>query len=78
MVVEVILLSNTINSEIFAKISFSRIALKDIFATLIFATGARFTYISKRHSDLTISQGFDFHETSHNFAKIKHSRKCPN
>ena len=31
---------STVNSEIFARILFSRIALKDIFATLKFATSA--------------------------------------
>ena len=34
------LLQHTVNSEIFARILFSRIALKDIFATLKFATKA--------------------------------------
>ena len=36
---------DTVNSEIFASILFSRIALKDIFATLKFAHRACFTNI---------------------------------
>ena len=38
----------TVNSEIFARILFSRIELKDIFAMIKFALIACFTYISKR------------------------------
>ena len=38
---------DTVNSEIFARILFLRIALKDIFVTVKIATKARFTYISK-------------------------------
>ena len=56
---------STVDSEIFARILFSRIALKDILAMLKFATKARFTYINKRKSDFAISRGFYFHETSH-------------
>ena len=41
-----------------------------IFVTLKIATITRFTYISKRQSDLAFSQGFDFHETSPSLAKI--------
>ena len=48
----------TVNSEIFARILFSRISLKGIFTTLKFAT--RFTYISKRQIDLTFREDFIF------------------
>ena len=40
-------IGGTVNPEIFARTLFSRIALKDIFATLKFATRAWFSYISK-------------------------------
>ena len=70
----------TVDSEIFERILFSRIALKDIELCKKFATKARFTYINKRQSDFAISRGFYFHETSHmrSFGKIKSSRKFPN
>ena len=55
---------DTVNPEIFARILFSRIALKKLFAALKVATRAWYTYISKR-SDFGISRGFYFHETSH-------------
>ena len=74
--------TNTVNSEIFTRIFFSRIALKDIhvFSTLKFATRPWCTYISKRQSDLAILREFCFRETSHmgSFAKIKSSRKFLN
>ena len=61
-------------------ILFSRIALKDIFATLKFMTRAWFSHINKGQSYHAISRGFYFHETSHmqSFAKIKPSHKFPN
>ena len=71
---------NTVNSEMFARILFSRIALGDIFATSKFVTRPWFIYISKRQSNFAIWRGFYFHETSHMriFAEIKFSRKFPN
>ena len=64
-------LVSTVNSEIFANILFSRIALKDFFFTLESLLGHDLPT-----SDFAISRGFYFHETSHrSFAKIKHSRK---
>ena len=48
---------NTVNSEIFARILFSRIALKGIFATLEIRD-LGMIYISKRQSDFAISRGF--------------------
>ena len=53
-----------VNSEIFANILFSRIALKEYVRRLKFVTKAWFTYISKLPSDFAILQGFYFHETS--------------
>ena len=53
---------NTVNSEIFMRILFSGIALKDIFVTLKIATRAGFTYIGKRQSDCAHLPGFNFHE----------------
>ena len=46
----------------------------------IFATKAYITYISQHHTDLAISRGVYFHETSHmrSFANIKPSQKFPN
>ena len=38
---------NTVNSEIFTRILFSRVALKDIFETLKIPIRAQFTFISK-------------------------------
>ena len=38
---------NTINSEIFARILFSQIMLKDVFAMLKFTSGTCFTYIRR-------------------------------
>ena len=69
---------NTVDSEIFVRILFSRIALKNIKSDVKkLATKARFTYINKGQSDFAISQGFYFHETSQmrSFAKIKSSQK---
>ena len=62
------------------RILFSRIVLKDIYATQKFVTWARFTYISKRQGDIAIWGGFYFHEISHVpcFTKIKPSRKFGN
>ena len=70
----------TVNLEIFARILFSRIVFKDIYATSKFVTRVCFTYISKRQSDFAISREFYYHEASHirSFAKIKPSRKFPN
>ena len=64
----------------FTRILFSRIMLKDIFAVLKFATRVWFTYISTRQSDIAISRGSYFHETSHmrSFAKIKLSPNFQN
>ena len=56
--------SLTINSEIFARILFAQIALKDIFGTLKLVTRAWFTYISRRKSDFTIMRGVYFREIS--------------
>ena len=59
----------TVNSEIFARIKFSRIALKDIFAT----SKIREKGIIYLESDLATSSGFYFHETFREnkiFAKI--------
>ena len=69
----------TVNPEIFTRILFSRIALKDIFATLKIASKALFTYISNRQSDFDILRGIYFHENSHmlSFAKKKPSQKFP-
>ena len=54
----------TVNSEIFARILFSRVALKDIVATIKkIATRSWFTFINKRQNDLAFSRGFYFHET---------------
>ena len=68
-------------SEIFARILFSRLALKEKQMYLPcknFATRA-FTYMSKRLSNFAILRGVYFHETSHarSFAKINPSRKFP-
>ena len=63
----------TVNPEIFARILFSRIALKTYLRRQKFATRAWCTNISKRQSDYAISRGFYFHETSH-----IPSRKFPN
>ena len=49
-----------VNSQTFARILFSRIALKDIFATLKNRVRCTFTFISKRKSDFAISRGFFF------------------
>ena len=54
----------TVNSEIFARNLSSRIALKDIFATLKFMTKACFNYVNTRQSDFVISRGFYYLETS--------------
>ena len=43
----VVIVLCAVNSEIFARILFPRIALKDIFAMLKFTTMALFTYINK-------------------------------
>ena len=66
-------LESTVNSEIFARILFSPIALKDIFAMLKFGLITYFTYIGKRQGDLASSLGFYFHVTSHmrSYVKIK-------
>ena len=70
----------TVNSEIFARILFSRIVLNHIFATLKIATRVWFTNINKIQSEIANSWGLYFHETSHmrSFAKIRSSRKFPN
>ena len=49
-------LLSTVNSEIFARILFSRIALKDIYSTLKIATRAWFTFISNPQNDFAISR----------------------
>ena len=51
--------------------------VKDIFATLKFATMTWCIYISNQHNYFAKSRGFYFHETSHmrSFVKIKPSRK---
>ena len=54
----------TVNSEIFARILFSRIALKAIFTSLKLTIRAWFTNISQLQNDFNISRGFHFHETS--------------
>ena len=64
----------TVNPEIFAGISFSRIALKDISATLKNRDYGMISYISKRQGDFAIHRGYYFRETS----QIKPSRKFPN
>ena len=58
------------NSEIFVRILFSRLMLKDIFEVLL----------CDWWSDFTILQGFHYGETLHlrSFAKIKPSQKFPN
>ena len=56
------------NSENFARILFSPIALKGIFATLNFAIMAYFTDIIKLQIDFAILQEFNF---SRNFAYAK-------
>ena len=60
--------SSTINSTKNGRISFSRIAFKDIFAML----KIRVTYITKQQVDFVISRGSYFHETSRfrSFVKI--------
>ena len=71
----------TADSEIFARILFSRIALKDILVMekkLRLRQDLPTMYINKRQSDFAISRGLYFHETSHSFAKIKSSRTFPN
>ena len=75
-----LLWEHTVNPEIFARILFSRITLKDLFAKVKIATKACFTIISRRQRDFAISRGFYFHETSQmrSFAKLKLSRKFPN
>ena len=50
----------TVNSEMFTRILFSRIALKDTFAMLKFALRACFTYIRKQQGDLASSLCFVF------------------
>ena len=67
--------SDTVNSEIFGTL-FSRMALKDkgLFATFkIRDKGMSYLYISQRQSDLAISRGFYFPETSHSICEV--SRK---
>ena len=67
------------NSEIFARILFSRIALRHICDVKKSRTGHDLP-ISVNDSDIANSRGFDFPESSHmrSFAKIKFSRKFPN
>ena len=45
----------TVNSEIFARILFSQIGIKNIFLTMKYAARLGFTYISKRQSDFSNS-----------------------
>ena len=52
-----------VNTEIFARILFSRIALKDIFGKVNLRDWGMVYQISKRQSDFTISRGFYFSET---------------
>ena len=54
----VMYLKYAVNSEIFARILFSRIALKHIFSTLNSRQGAWITYISKLQCDFSNSWGF--------------------
>ena len=63
----------TVNSEIFAKILFSRIALKDIFATFKIRDQVMIYLYQSTTECFAISRGFYFRETSHmqSFAKIK-------
>ena len=72
--------SHTVNLEIFARVLFSRIALKDILTMLKLKTRTWFTYISKLEGDFATSGGLYFHETSHkrSFPKIKTSQKFSN
>ena len=62
----------TENSEIFARILFSRIVLNHIFATLKIATRVWFTNINKIQSEIANSWGLFFHEFRENkiLAKI--------
>ena len=62
----------TLCSEIFARLLFSRITIKDIFATLKVCLGHD---LPTSVNNIVISRGFYFHETSHrrSFAKIKPS-----
>ena len=73
----------TVKSEVFARILFSRIALKAIFK--LPRQNSRLGHglpASINDSDFDISQGYYFHETSHlqmrSFVKIIPSQKFPN
>ena len=62
---------NSVDSKKFARILFSRIALKDVLVIWKFVTKARFTYINKRQSDFAISRGVCFHEK---YAKLRENK----
>ena len=64
--------------EIFARILYLRIALKDIFVMLKIRDYIKIYLISRRQHDLATSRGSRFHETSHSFAKIKSLQKFQN
>ena len=63
--------ASSVNSEIFTRILFSRIALKHIFLMLKFMTSAWFIYRSKGQNDFFNSWGFYFHNTSQMRSFIK-------
>ena len=70
----------TVNSEIFARISFSRIASKDIFSMLKIRDFGMIYLHQKMTKRFSHSRGSYFRETSRkrSFAKIKPSRKFSN
>ena len=70
----------TVNSEIFARISFARIASKDIFSMLKICDFGMINLHQKRTKRFSHSRGFYFRETPlpRSFAKIKPLMKdCP-
>ena len=75
-----LILINTVNSDFFARILFSRTAFKHIFATLKIAARAYLLISVNDRTDFVNSGCFYFHETSHmrSFEKIKPSRKFSN
>ena len=71
-------LAITVDSEIFMRILFSQIALKDILVSEKFVTKARFTYINIRQGDfmrVLCSRNFAYAKFREN---TKSLRKFPN
>ena len=65
------ILNITVNSEIFARILFSRIAIKYIFATFKIRDQGMIDIFLKRRKDLAILREFNFHETLRNNSLAK-------